>query len=384
MRLVIPFLLATALPAQWPQFRGNPQLTGISPENIPAQLKVLWTYEAGDAIESSPAIDGGMVYIGAQTQEILGARSCDGEAEVEIQDQRGDWRVVASRSGRPGAGGRSGRHAIRRECERRKAGVEFFRRAVKSKSSPVVVGDRVLIGSYDGSLYCLDLKTGKQIWSYATNGPVACDSRGAGWSRLHQRLRRSVSRHQHQRRQADVRDQDRLLHGGVRPRFLGDMFFVGSYGNEVFGLDRKAKKGAWRYEHPTRKFPFYSSAAIWQGKVILGGRDKLVHAFEAKTGKSLWEFTTRSRVESSPAVAQGRVYVGSNDGRLYVLDAAKGTKLFEFEAGSPVSSSPALGAGKVVIATQDGKGILAWGRTKLQIRAFTGTLRSTRSNCLAR
>ncbi len=76
---------------------------------------------------------------------------------------------------------------------------------------------------------------------------------------------------------------------------------------------------------------------------------------DPKTGKVLWEFTTRARVESSPAVSGGKVYIGSNDGRLYVLDAAKGTKLFEFEAGGPVSASPALAEGRVVIATQDGK-----------------------------
>jgi outer membrane protein assembly factor BamB len=136
---------------------------------------------------------------------------------------------------------------------------------------------------------------------------------------------------------------------------MGDMFFVGTYANEVMGLDRKAKKIAWRYEHPTRKFPFYSSAAVVDNRVVLGGRDKLVHCFDAKTGKSIWQFTTRARVESSPAVSAGRVYIGSNDGRLYVLGLAKGEKLFEFEAGGPVSASPALANGKVLIATQDGK-----------------------------
>src|SRR5690349_10645245 len=71
MRLVISLLLASSLFAQWPQFRGNPSLTGVSTVNVPAQLKVLWTYEAGDVIESSAAIDNGVVYIGSSTKELL-------------------------------------------------------------------------------------------------------------------------------------------------------------------------------------------------------------------------------------------------------------------------------------------------------------------------
>jgi outer membrane protein assembly factor BamB len=81
----------------------------------------------------------------------------------------------------------------------------------------------------------------------------------------------------------------------------------------------------------------------------------MVHAIDMKTGKRLWTFTTRARVDSSPAVAGGRVYVGGNDGKLYVLDAASGKCLFEFEAGGPLSASPALASGRLVIGSQDGK-----------------------------
>ena len=67
--------------------------------------------------------------------------------------------------------------------------------------------------------------------------------------------------------------------------------------------------------------------------MIVGGRDKAVHAIDAATGKAAWKFVTRARVDSSPAVAGGRVYVGSSDGKLYVLDAATGQKQWEFDAG---------------------------------------------------
>ena len=65
-----------------------------------------------------------------------------------------------------------------------------------------------------------------------------------------------------------------------------------------------------------------------------------------KTGKAVWTFTTRARVDSSPVVAGGRVYIGGNDGKLYVLDAATGKSVFEFEAGGPLSASPAIAVGQ--------------------------------------
>ena len=55
----------------WAQFRGNHQLTGVSQSNVPSTLKPLWTYEAGESIESSAAIVGGTVFVGSQKGELV-------------------------------------------------------------------------------------------------------------------------------------------------------------------------------------------------------------------------------------------------------------------------------------------------------------------------
>ncbi|MFN2481050.1 MAG: hypothetical protein ABR554_06255, partial [Pyrinomonadaceae bacterium] len=43
-------------PDSWTQFRGSSFLTGVSKADVPQSLRVLWTFEAGGAIESSAAI----------------------------------------------------------------------------------------------------------------------------------------------------------------------------------------------------------------------------------------------------------------------------------------------------------------------------------------
>jgi outer membrane protein assembly factor BamB len=122
----------------------------------------------------------------------------------------------------------------------------------------------------------------------------------------------------------------------------------------VLAVDLAAHKQAWSYEHPQRKFPFYSSAALPEGRVVLGGRDKVVHCLDAATGASQWSYTTRARVDSSPAVAGGRVYVGSSDGRLYVLDLTTGALVQQHEIGAPLTASPAIASSRLVIGSEDG------------------------------
>src|SRR5689334_16181441 len=68
---LVLLLTATAAFAQWPQFRGNPQLTGVTTEKLSPNLKLLWTFEGGESIESSAAIVDGVVYVGAQSGELF-------------------------------------------------------------------------------------------------------------------------------------------------------------------------------------------------------------------------------------------------------------------------------------------------------------------------
>src|SRR5215207_8671370 len=65
-------VLAQDTPANnWAQFRGNHSLTGVSQSNVPSSLKQLWTYEAGESIESSAAIVGSTVFVGSQKGELV-------------------------------------------------------------------------------------------------------------------------------------------------------------------------------------------------------------------------------------------------------------------------------------------------------------------------
>ena len=177
MRILTVLLLAAASLASqqkddWPQFRGNHALTGISTSAVPKTLKLLWTYDAGEPVESSPAIADGVVYIGSGAGFL---------SAVDLQTGKPRWKYKVSQEGvgesSPAVsngvvyvGDLAGIfHAV--DIKTGKA-LWTFKTGADIKSSPVVADDRVLIGSYDGTLYCLSVKTGAVLWKVTTENYV--------------------------------------------------------------------------------------------------------------------------------------------------------------------------------------------------------------------
>ena len=337
----------------WSQFRGNPTLTGISESKLPDSLNLLWTLEVGESIESSAAIADGVVYVGSQSGDLLAVKLSSGEelwryraAEFGIGESSpcvGDGLVYI--------GDLDGvLHAV--DVRTGKAAWTFGTEG-EIKSSPVLVGNRVLVGSYDSHLYALHADTGVLLWKVMTGGFVHSTPSVAngvaylsGCDEIFRAIRVNDGRELYQ--------VPSIAYTGASPALAGDSAYFGTFSNEVVSVSRRTRKVLWRYMSKESQFPFYSSAAVVGGRVVLGGRDRKVHCLEAATGALLWTFAAKARVDSSPVVVGKRIYVGSNDGRFYVLNLTDGKKVWEFNAGAPLSASPGVAGGRIVIGSQDG------------------------------
>ena len=235
--LLLVLFLACSVVAQdtpadnWSQFRGNHSLTGVSQSNVPTSLKQLWTYEAGDSIESSAAIVGGTVFIGSQKGELV-SLSLDngsvywkfvtgnpigesspayGNGVVYIGDLGGWLNAINASDGKK---------------------LWAFKANGEIKSSPVVVGDRVLIGSYDEYLYCLSTRDGSLQWKFKTNGPVhstpgIADGMAfiAGCDELFRAIRISTGK--------EVFNVSSGAYTGASPALRDGSAFYGTFDNEV-------------------------------------------------------------------------------------------------------------------------------------------------------
>lgn len=346
--------IAQDAPAEnWSQFRGSQNLTGVSRSDVPKSLKLLWTWDAGDSIESSAALVGGTVFAASQKGELVA---------LHLQDGSVYWRYNAGQpigESSPAYGNAvvyvgdlaGVLHAINAPDGTRKW---TFKTGSEIKSSPVVVGDRVLIGSYDTYLYCLNASNGSLLWKLKTDAQVHATpavSNGIAYIA-------GCDENFHAVRISDGKEMYRISSGaytGASPAVKGMTAFYGTFNNDVLGVSLAVQQVVWRYKNPQKQFPFYSSVAIDGVRIVVGGRDKLVHCIDSRSGGKFWTFATRARVESSPAIASGRVYIGSNDGKFYVLDLNSGAKLWEFDAGSPISASPGIANGRVVVGSQDGR-----------------------------
>ena len=130
--------------------------------------------------------------------------------------------------------------------------------------------------------------------------------------------------------------------------------YVGSNNGNIYCLD--ALNGDFLWNYTTAAYGVWSSPAIFDGKVYIGGGDDYnVYCLNASDGGLIWNFPADGSVISSPAVADGKVYVGSEDNTLYCLNASTGDSLWSFTTGGSVQSSPCIVQGRVYVGSADGQ-----------------------------
>ena len=115
----------------WSQFRGNHSLTGVSQSTLANNLKLLWTYEAGDSIESSAAIVGRTVFVGSQKGELV---------SLNLDNGKVYWK--------------------------------FSTGAPIGESSPTYSAGVVYIGDSAGWLNALNASNGQKLWAFKTGSEI--------------------------------------------------------------------------------------------------------------------------------------------------------------------------------------------------------------------
>lgn len=340
----------------WPVFRGNLLGTGVAGTTLPDEPKLLWTFDTESEIEGTAAIVGGVVYFGDYEGRVYALTLAEGrelwrfdagtpiKAPVSVFD---DVVYVGDEYGYvyaldAGSGEQKWKFETLGEIF---AGVSLHESPEK--------GDRLLVGSYDNSLYCLDRTSGEKVWQVETDGyvhgtPAVADglTTVSGCDGFMWLIDIETGETIHK---IDLRGQ-----AASSPAVVGDMAYVATYENEVLGIDLAKRQVAWAYEHEIRKFPFYASAAADDEIVVIGGRDKIVHALDPATGERKWEWNSGARLDSSPVIVGDRVFLGSKRGPVLALDKATGEPVWEFDTGSAIMASPAVASERLVIGSLDG------------------------------
>ncbi len=346
----------------WSSFRHDLHQTGVASTELPAKLEKLWEISLGDQILATAAIVGDFVYVPCLSGELVCVKRSNGEKVWAYKSVE----KVEANSFAPGfkssptvtsdaiyLGDEEGVfHAIERKSGK---GLWKFETQGEIYSSAAVTDGRILFGSYDNNLYCLNID-GKLAWKFSTQGYVHCAPAvvdGVTFIAGCDEHLRTIDVLTGEERSA-LKLETYLI---ASPAVVGDILYVGTYASEVVAVDWRKQSVVWRYQSGNGEFPFHSSAAVVDNMVVVGGRDKHVHGIFRNSGKKAWTFPTRQKVDSSPVIVGDRVFIGSNEGNLYELSLADGAERWKFNAGKPISAAPAVGEGVLVVGieSRDGK-----------------------------
>jgi outer membrane protein assembly factor BamB len=211
---------------------------------------------------------------------------------------------------------------------------------------------RVIVGSYDYALHCVDAGTGALVWKVETdnyiNGTPAITASGEAIfggcdAQLH--VVSVVSG-----KELRAMDAEAYIPGSTAT--WGPLVYFGNHSNQVFAFDSATGKRVWA--HRDRNFPYFSSPAVTEELVVIGGGDKRLHCLNRADGTAKWVFQTKGKVESSPVIGGDAAVVGSEDGRLYCVALADGAERWNYDVGAPITGSPAVAAGVIVVGAEDG------------------------------
>jgi outer membrane protein assembly factor BamB len=177
-----------------------------------------------------------------------------------------------------------------------------------TESSPLVLGNSVIIGDAGGTIHSYNATTGHEHWTFAASGAVK---------------------------------------GGIA--YGAGKIFFGDYGGHVYALDPSSGHEIWS---ASPGGSFYSTAAVKFGRVYLGNTNGNLYALSAGSGSIDWTGSTGSYVYASPAVADipglgPTVYEGSYDGNLRAYNAINGGVRWVHPAGGRINGSAEI-VGNVV------------------------------------
>jgi len=102
--------------------------------------------------------------------------------------------------------------------------------------------------------------------------------------------------------------------------------------------------------------PYVKLTPAIQGKrLFVATLEGAVHAYDAETGKSLWETDLKLPIRGGPGLGDTMVLVGSNNGDVVALSQDDGKVLWKAKVSSEVLAMPREKQGVVVARTVDGK-----------------------------
>jgi len=259
--------------------------------------KMLWKYDTGARIIGTPAIFKGVLVAGSADGFIYGINAKDGTLRWRLKTDAPCVSAVTIEDGTAFVGGGDHRFRAIRVSD---GSVLWQADGIKGyvETRPLVTVGKVVFGDWANTLYCLDRKTGKQLWTWqpprknnmhyspagcwpvAANGCVfICDPERAMTA-----IDLNIGRQLWRTYQSKVRESIGLSKDGKRlyAKTMQDSIVC-------YAADGKAPRELWA---TNCGFGYEHARVMLVGKngvVFATNKDGLVIALDGKTGRLLWK-----------------------------------------------------------------------------------------------
>jgi outer membrane protein assembly factor BamB len=230
-----------------------------------------------------------------------------------------------------------------------------FKTGQEIKAAPVIQGNRIVVGSTDENVYCLDLN-GKLLWKFKTDNSVEASALILNNTVYIGNLSGNFY-------------ALNLLNGQLRWKFRADnqilsganwwtdgkknYLLVGSYDFYLRCLDGSTGKLLWKYE--TKNY-VNATAAVWKQQAVFGGCDGLLHVVQLTDGREVATTEVGSYIAGSVALEDNRAYIGDYDGKVTCMDFVRKTVFWQFKNPDkeiPIIASPSLVGNRLMVGCRD-------------------------------
>jgi outer membrane protein assembly factor BamB len=335
-----PFIVRT----NWAQFHFGPDMRGVNPyentlnsSNVSGLIES-WQFSTGGPVESSPAVSGGIVYVGSDDDKVYALSATTGALKWTATTGGAVKSSPAVAGGVVYVGSDDGKvYALNASTGSAKWTDDLSSLEPSGfDSPPVVSGGRVFIGGDSANIYALDASTGFADWAVSStcggwtspavaNGVVFANQRcGGGLYALSASTGTQLWTHSPAGINYAPTVANGVVYAGALGTFSGINAFEGSarWANSSFGGTEN-----------------FSVAAVANGHVYTGSDDTNLWALDT-AGNVSWHFSVQGSIYSSAAVADGVVYVGSSDDNLYARRRLHRSRTVEGDHGRPSQLVP--------------------------------------------
>ena len=344
----------------WPIFRGGASLCGYTDCELPDVPKQLWSVSTRTRTVASPIVYDGVVYTLSRKGELRGytldGDSCYGYdlgTTVEASFIAVDTTLYIGRI--------DGIVTALGITSQSQNPLWEFETLGQISGSPNLVGDQLLVGSYDGSMYTLQTQTGQKTGQFQTgyyiNGTAAvwkgymlfggCDS----WVRVIDVAKGVMT---------DSLELDSYV--PASPAILDGVACACDYNGNVYEMTlNKGKIISHRRlivsqtEDGDQDGGVVSMPTLTREAVYILSGDRNISRIDRSSGKLRWKKLLRGMTgECAPLVARDKVLVCTKDGHVSIFDSGDGTELWHYETGESIVASPAIIGDRFFILTSRG------------------------------